>query len=389
MDRADIEALRVIDADSHVTEPPDVWTSRLPKRLLPDAPRVDLNPTTGAHHWRVGDTWLTAVGTYARAGWTRFPPDGPREYDQIDPGTWRAEDRLRRLDEYGIHAQVLHPNVIAMEIESFLAVGPEFATACALAYNDFVSDFASADRDRLLPTALIPFWDLPAAVSEVHRAAETGHHGVLFANDYGGFGLPDFTDHHWDPVFAAAQDVGLPVVTHVGFCSSRAGSVMRRPAPATASSAAQRAFTSSMALLGMAEYLAKVVTSGLCERFPRLRFVSIESGIGYVNYLLESLDWNWRVHGAHRSELLPSEYFRRQCYATFWFETAPLRLLDTYPDSFMFQTDYPHQNSLSPGPVSPAQLPSTYLSERFGGVPEDLTRKALHDNAARVYAVSG
>jgi len=83
--------------------------------------------------------------------------------------------------------------------------------------------------------------------------------------------------------------------------------------------------------------------------------------------------------------MLPSEYFRRQCYGTFWFERKTLPLLETYPDNFMFETDYPHPTSMSPGPASPAERPADHIRSAFARVPDDVARKALHDNAAAVY----
>ena len=73
--------------------------------------------------------------------------------------------------------------------------------------------------------------------------------------------------------------------------------------------------------------------------------------------------------------MLPSEYFRRQCYGTFWFERVTLPLLETYPDNFMFETDYPHPTSMSPGPASPAELPRDHIAKHFADVPPDVTRK--------------
>ena len=138
--------------------------------------------------------------------------------------------------------------------------------------------------------------------------------------------------------------------------------------------------------MGNADSIAAIVTSGLCDRFPKLDFVSVESGFGYIPYLLDSLDWHWKGYGAHReSPMLPSEYFRRQCYGTFWFERTTLPLLQTYPDNFMFETDYPHPTSIAPGPVSPAEVPSDHIEHAFADVPPDVARKALHDNAAAVY----
>jgi predicted TIM-barrel fold metal-dependent hydrolase len=139
-------------------------------------------------------------------------------------------------------------------------------------------------------------------------------------------------------------------------------------------------------MMGNGDSIAAIVTSGLCDRFPRLKFVSVESGFGYITYLMESLDWHWKGYGAHlKSPMLPSEYFRRQCYGCFWFERATLPLLSTYPDNFMFETDYPHPTSMSPGPASPAQLPKDHIAEAFADVPAELAHKALHDNAAAVY----
>jgi hypothetical protein len=86
---------------------------------------------------------------------------------------------------------------------------------------------------------------------------------------------------------------------------------------------------------------------------------------------------------------LPSEYFVRQCYGSFWFERGTLPLLQSYPDNFMFETDYPHPTSMSPGPASPAVLPRRHIEEAFADVPAEVARKALHDNAAVVYHLTG
>ena len=97
------------------------------------------------------------------------------------------------------------------------------------------------------------------------------------------------------------------------------------------------------------------------HRFPNLNFVSVESGFGWVPSFVESMDWQWLNSGAHEAypEMeLPSFYFRRQVYGMFWFETEALqRQVDLFPDNLMFETDFPHPTSLSPGPASPS--PST------------------------------
>jgi predicted TIM-barrel fold metal-dependent hydrolase len=386
MTNALLDDIRVIDTDTHVSEPPDLWTSRMPDKFKDIAPHVEHNPDTGHSHWRVGDSWLMGPGFYAVAGWKEYPPDSPYEIEDVDPGSWNPNERLKRMDEYGIYAQVLYPNLIGFETPLFMQLGEQESLACVRAYNDFLTDFSSADPNRLVPIAMVPFWDLEAAVAEMTRARDNGHRGVLFANKYEQIGLPPFTADHWDPIYAAAQDLDMSINFHVGFSSSMDGAAKNMKMMLAHFDAGMAARGTAIGLMGNADTIAAIVTSGLCDRFPSLKFVSVESGFGFIPYLMESLDWHWKGYGAHlKSDMLPSEYFRRQCYGCFWFERGTLPLLDLYPDNFMFETDYPHPTSMSPGPCSPAELPSAHIKAAFENVPADIARKALHDNAARVY----
>jgi predicted TIM-barrel fold metal-dependent hydrolase len=382
----DLSKVKIVDTDTHVTEPPDLWTSRVPKAYVDKVPHVEIHPTTGKHHWRIGDHWLMAVGFYAVAGWKEHPPSTPAELDEVDPGAWVSKDRLLRMDEYGIYAQVLYPNLIGFETPLFMELGPEIALACVEAYNDFISEFASADPKRLIPISMLPFWDIDAAVKEMARCKEKGHRGVLFANKYEQIGLPSFVDPHWDRIYAAAQEMDLSINFHVGFSSSQTGAAVNMTALLKNFDPRVAARGTAIGLMSNADTIASIVTSGVCDRFPDIRFVSVESGFGFIPYLMENLDWHWKGYGAHlKSPMLPSEYFRRQCYGCFWFERATLPLLECYPDNFMFETDYPHPTSMSPGPASPAEVPSVHVAKAFANVRPEIARKALHDNAAAVY----
>ena len=143
-------------------------------------------------------------------------------------------------------------------------------------------------------------------------------------------------------------------------------------------------------MLGNASGIVEVIMSGVAHRFPTLDFVSIESGFGYVPYLLESLDWQFRNLGVPAQKpdwLLPSEYFRRQIYASFWFESNLDRQIHLYPDNVMFSSDFPHPTSLSPGPGSIALTPRETIEANLAKVPVDIRRKLIHDTAARVYGL--
>jgi predicted TIM-barrel fold metal-dependent hydrolase len=137
-----------------------------------------------------------------------------------------------------------------------------------------------------------------------------------------------------------------------------------------------------------------VIVTGLCHRYPELSFVSVESGAGFLPFLLQSLDWQWLNSGAHAElpeRLMPSEYFRRQIYGTFWFEAlAPDslgRTLASYPDNFMFETDFPHPTSMSPGPNSTAPNPKALIDLQLAELGPDLAKKVLEDTARRLYRI--
>jgi uncharacterized protein len=380
-------AIRVIDADTHLTEPADLWTARIPERFRDRAPRVERDGATGALRWRIGDRWCSLVGNYSIAGWPEFPPSCPPTLEEADAACYDANARLAYMDTNGIHVQVLYPNVIAFEGHAFMALGDEaLKLACVRTYNDYQAEFASAAPERFVRMAMLPFWDLEESVRELRRCHAMGHRGMLWAATLDKHGLPDFTDPYWDPLYAVAQDLGMSVNFHVGVgnTAEEIEQAMNRAGYDPAFHTAR----SSMTFIGNARTIGKLLTSGVCDRFPGLNFVSVESGFGYIPFLLESLDWQWMGTGAHRrypDRLMPSEYFRRQVYTMFWFERDTLELLPKYQDNVMFETDFPHPTSLSPGPASYAPPPAEVIRRDTEIVGAPVMRKVLHENAARVY----
>jgi hypothetical protein len=145
----------------------------------------------------------------------------------------------------------------------------------------------------------------------------------------------------------------------------------------------------SVAMLGNARAIADVVCTGLCHRYPGLNFVSVESGAGWLPYLLESLDWHWKNYGAlrDRPEMeLPSFYMRRQVFGSFWFEESTVRpVLDLLAENIMFETDFPHPTSLSPGPASCARNPREMAESALAGCSPDVIYNVFCGTAARLY----
>jgi predicted TIM-barrel fold metal-dependent hydrolase len=138
--------------------------------------------------------------------------------------------------------------------------------------------------------------------------------------------------------------------------------------------------------------IAELIMGRICHRYPTLKFVSVESGMGFIPFLIESLEWqflNANLFRDYPDMLLPSEYFRRQVYGTFWFEQDVAALAHLFPDNFMFETDYPHASSLTPSVSLPYVTgPRETIANNLGDVPQELMVKLLRDNAASVYQLA-
>ena len=394
------ERIPVIDTDSHVSEPPDLWQKRLPKKWADVMPRIELDEDRGIEYWLVGDRRVSAAWSFSVAGYREFMPAHPLVQDDVDPAMYDPVARAKKLDEFGIAAQVLYPNILGFFIQSLLQVpDPKFHLACVQAYNDFLSEWSAAAPGRFIPVMALPFWDVDASVAEMHRCIELGHRGVLFANAPEKAGMPRMRDHHWDPIYSTAQDMGIAINFHVGFGVTPPPQERRpgRPTPFSETESdrgdrrADFVKSTTLGLMSNSNAIVDLCLSGLLERFPQLNFVSVESGFGYVPYLLETMDWQWLNTGAARSypdRMMPSEYFRRQVYATFWFERNALcKLVEDLQDNVMFESDFPHPTCLAPGPASYTDSPKNVIESNLSSLPEDVLHKLLYANAARVYGL--
>jgi predicted TIM-barrel fold metal-dependent hydrolase len=381
---------KVIDTDTHVIEPYDLWTSRISVKKFGDlVPHVKWDPDKGEDSWYFGDRRTGAAASAAMAGWHEYPPDHPRRLSDVNPGTWRAEDRLKIMDDYGIYAQVLYPNLGAGGFGAGNYVGlknPELMRLCVEAYNDWLSEFSSAAPKRFIPMASLPFWDIDEAIAEMNRAAKMGHKGIVMIGEPEYFNLPKLTDPHWDRFWAATQDLELAVNFHVGTGDMWIIDLMHDSVDRHAHFASM----GSLFSLNNANVIAQIVCGGVCHRFPKLNFVSVESGVGWAPFLLDSLDYQWKNCGVQQrlpGYLLPSEYIKRQVYFSFWFErdTARTAIEQMGADNILYETDFPHPTSMSPGPATSAIRPDDFLEIALKGVPRDQVEKIVYSNAARIY----
>lgn len=381
----------MVDADTHVLEPPDVWTKAVPAAQRDLVPHVRRS-RNGYDWWFVGEARIAAMGEYGMAGSTLALGEGvPKTFDDIAPETWDVSRRLVMMDEHGVHAQVLYPNVGAFALDNFSQMEDrDLGLRCVQVYNDWVADWARPAKGRLVPIALLPIWDLDATLREMNRAVAMGHKGVLFPQHPMDFGLAPLNDPHWDPIWQVCQERKLPVNFHIGVARAEQG---RSP---VAPGYGRRSATVLNTVMSFSENisgLADLMLSGILPKFPDLRFVSVESGVGYIPYLLEACDWQFQAARLWEErpefELLPSEYFRRQVFVTYWFERAsPQRLMDWIgPERVMLETDFPHPTSL----WHASGVRGVPLAELIDGATSFLTPAArdlvMWRNAAELYDV--
>ena len=395
------DRIQVIDTDTHVIEPYDLWTSRVSKKWGDLVPHVRTDPKRGDDRWWFGGKRSWAAAGFAQAGWTEFPPDHPPTIDDAHIATHDATARVRLMDDYGIHAQVLFPNIGGFSSADYRVLGdPTLIMECVRAYNDWLHDWTSVAPERYIKIAAIPYWDIDAAIQESHRVFNLGFKGVLFTRSpdagttAGSVTLPNIADPHWEPLFHTWEDLGFPVQFHGGGGGAPATLGPRfhlgyRPNGLRANYA-----KNISGVGGGSQLFAELIGSGICHRFPKLNFVAVESGIGWIPSFCENMDWQWTNCGVRMEhpeyDLMPSEYARRQLYANFWYEkTAARTALLEYTESCLYETDFPHPTSMSPGPKSWAVKPRDFIEEAFDGLPDDVTQKVLHDNAARIFHVDG
>jgi predicted TIM-barrel fold metal-dependent hydrolase len=379
--------LAVIDVDTHVTEPHDLWTSRAPaayRDRVPQVVEVDGQPMWSIDGVPTGRASASSVvrrdGTRHRGtafiGWT---------FDDAHLAAHDVDARVALMDELGVWAHIIYPNAAGFGGQRFANIDdPTLKVLCATLFNDAMAEMQEQGRGRIYPMALLPWWDIDASVTEAQRAHAMGLRGVNMTSDPQQGGAPDLGSREWDPLWDVCEDLGLPVNFHIGSSESTLSWFGTSPWPSLGADQ-KLAVGSAMMYLTNGRVLANLIFSGLLERHPRLKFVSVESGIGWIPFFLEALEhqFNETSPGAlDELSLTPLEYFRRQIYACYWFEKKEIaHVVDILgDDNVMFETDFPHPTCLYPESLEVAEAGLQTLRP-------ETQRKVLQDNAAKLYRI--
>jgi predicted TIM-barrel fold metal-dependent hydrolase len=365
---------RLISADSHILEPPHLWTEYMPKKFHEKCPKV-VPDGDGGEAWQFAPGIPPApIGIYASAGrkhedvrWTGVT------FAAANQGNFSAQPRLREQDEDGVDAEVLFGSARMMS-HFYSDPDPEFQMAGIQAYNNWLAqEFVRAAPDRLIGLACMPALGVEACIEEMERCLKLGMRGV-WLNTMPSAGASIRPED--DPFWAAAEAAGVAVHFHV-----RVMRQIQKPKP----KGVRGDDLTGLATVGAASMivdLPEIISSGVHDRFPQLTWVAVETGCGWIPYILEQLDDRWwrnRWWLPVKLQHEPSFYFRRNWRAAFMIDRyAVLNRHVIGVENMMWSSDYPHHG---------CDWPETrrVVDEMFRDVPAAERDRMCAGNAAELY----
>jgi len=378
----------LISCDSHAQPDKDAFTSRMSKAKWGDA-IPHLMETADKAHMAVAfdrpvQRWVVNGQIVGNRGVVNCPTvmdDPMRKYfpqhwDEVPSYVYNPVDRLGALDKDGIDAEILFPND-PVQSGCFFQGSAEFELDCVRAYNDALAEWREVS-DRYVPLAVIPYMSgIDVTVAEVQRAVHKGHRGIvmLVEPSQNLEGLKHFNDPYWDPLWAACQALDVPIHWHAS-----GGLRLSMPRWSGYTRNQEQAVGPSGGFSVQAQFIPNLIFSGVLDRYPRLKWVCAETGLGWVNYILDGCDHEWERRHLWTEGILtrPSELFRRQIYVDFWYEEAGIRQRHHIGiENIMWESDYPHSTSTYPESWQ-------FVNRTLAGVPEDEKKQLLYGNAMRV-----
>jgi len=332
----------VVDCDSHVLEPADLWLNYLEPEFRDRAIRIERRD--GVEHLVIGEQSVLQ-GVLAGLGGAHREPEalfaGGLSYeDGCEPASHDPSSRVALLDAWQVDRGVLFPTI---GILPFPTEDVKLASAYCRAYNRWQKEFAESAKGRMIPVALVNWRDVGEAVRELSWCAKAGFRGLFVPPEVIDGKRP--SDIAFDPIWRLCEDAGLAGCLHVIVRFNPAGAAfsswhLSRPGPT---------FTFALGATGqMIPAIAAMVSDLLFERFPKLKIASVEAGCGFAAYLMDRLDEKHaRFHRIHPMPAKPSDYIRRNC----WFVADPSErsigaMLDLVgEDKIVWGSDYPHIDS--------------------------------------------
>jgi len=360
---------RIMSADDHLIEPAHLWVDRIDPKYRDACPKIV--QVDGRDGWLFEDevTHIPMGSCRPLPGhpeWGYPPAPGTANYDEMRPGCYDPDERIKDMDIDGVWGQLCFPNYTRFAGHRFYGnvKDADLGLACIQTYNDYLLDeWCATDSERLFGAVVLPLSDIDRSVAELERVIAKGASAIAFSENPTVLGLPSIHTKHWDPLWAVAEEAGVPVCLHIGSSSRLVTTSPDAPTGVL------------VTLLGINALMAGVdwMTGQAVDRFPNLKIMLSEGGAGWVPYVLERADkvyLDQRIAGSEelgfmeKGSRLPSQVFADQIYVCLVDEHFALRSLDDIPiDNLLWEGDYPHGDGLWPNNRS-------YLDKALDGVPE-------------------
>jgi predicted TIM-barrel fold metal-dependent hydrolase len=377
---------KVIDCDTHYTEPPDLWISRSPASMKDKMPYM--KTVNGQSLW-----FIEGTKPFGMVGTTVIDSAGNKQrgklsiasFEEMDAAAYQVKPRLEVMDRVGVFAQIVYPNAGGFGATKFLSIDDkEMQITCLKIYNDAVAEWQAESNGRLFPQAFLPFWDIDETLKEIVRVKEDLHlTGITMTDKPEVFGLPDYGQPIWEPLWELVNELKMPIDFHIG-----AGlKTFAIEDFSWGSFGPQRKLASIATLMYMSNaYMVNCfMLSGLFDKYPNLKLVSVESGCGWVPFVIEAAEYQWDEMAPDEAKGLqkrPAEYFKDHIYATFWFEDFGVKHFIEFigADNLLFETDFPHPTCLYPESQE-------HLAKVLQRLDPSVRSRVIQDNAAELYKI--
>ncbi len=366
----------LISVDDHLMEPPHTFEGRLPQKLQAQAPKV-VETEEGHQIWSILGKPYFQVGFMCVAGRPREDHRvEPARFDEVRPGCYLIDERIKDMDIGGIHASVNFPSGVTgfggtlfSELED-----AELGLACTRAWNDWLfEEWYGSYPDRIVPLGITYLADLEKGAAEIRRNAKRGFTAVTLPEQPHRLGYPPVFDSSWEPIIQACAETETVLNLHIG---SSGFAPMPPGAPMLELGAT---LFGPMAIAACAEWL----WSGWPAKYPELKIAMSEGGIGWVAGLMDRVDNIMARSGYGQGwpdkTIGPSDVLRRN----FWFCMIddPSTVVTRHTigvENIVFESDYPHGDGTWPDTQK-------VIEDTLGALPVEEIRAITHENAARLY----
>ena len=366
---------KIISSDDHVFEPPDLWSSRIESRFKERAPLI-IRREDGGDWWVCDGIPLVGAGVGAQAGRRFEEPEKLSNADLIEnvrPGGYIPEEHIKDMDIDGLDVSIIYPTSGML---LYSVTDSDLLSSIFKTYNDWIAEYCRPFPRRLRGIAMLNMDDVQEGITEMERCAKMGLLGAMitcYPPEDKSFNSPEY-----EPLWAAAQDLRMPLSLHIGTNRLGPGQEfvdLEHVMPAF--------FCNADHWVRMS--LAHMIYAGVFERYPKLQVGSIESELSWIPHFLDRLDYTYTqrvplpIWHRFKEDMLPSDYFHRNVFLSFQEDALGIR--DRHiigVDNLLWGSDYPHFESTFP-------RSQEILGEILVECTEEERAKISGGNAARVY----